>query len=165
MRLPGPDDFPKAGPFSLASIAQRGAGRFLDVLIVFVPVFVLLVLTQGEALEAAEQGRSDEFAMPTWLIGVWAALLVVYETVLIAWRGQTIGKFAVGVRVARYADGKSPTPSQAALRALLPATSFVFFAVIGLLGFDWVFFMTALPNVLRRGWHDIAGGTVVVRTR
>ena len=73
----------------------------------------------------------------------------------------------LGLRIARYADGGRPDWGQAALRALLPAAGgAVCFALLQVSTFGLVLVLASayfLP--LRRGWHDVAGGTVVIRTR
>ena len=63
--------------------------------------------------------------------------------------------------------GSKPTIEQAALRCLLPTAAGMIALVVTqqpLIG-AMVVFASAFFNPLRRGWHDEAGGTIVVRTR
>jgi uncharacterized RDD family membrane protein YckC len=155
---PGPQDFPATGINSLASIPQRAGGWLLDGLITSVPsMAIVLPFLDLEALS-----RTGEY--PSWVLAVPLGVWIVYQVVLIAWVGRTVGALAVGVRVARYVDGANPRVDQAAMRALLPA-AFVPIPV-PFLNAGWiVVYLVALNNPLRRGLHDMAGGTVVIRTR
>ncbi len=69
--------------------------------------------------------------------------------------GQTIGMALLGLRVVRDADGDKISWSAAVLRfvGLLVAFACIYLGVI------WVAF-----DARKRGWHDIIGGTVVVRS-
>lgn len=157
-KVPGPGDFPARGPNSLASVGQRALARLVDLAIVGLPALLLVVPF------VHIDGDKAVADVPRWVGVVALAIAVSYEVVFIAWRGQTIGKWVVGVRVARYADGKKPTFSQSSLRSLLPAC---FLAIpVPVIDTGWlVVFLSSLYHPLRRGWHDKAGGTIVVRTR
>jgi uncharacterized RDD family membrane protein YckC len=155
---PRPQDFPPSGPNSLASLVQRLGGWLLDILITIVPASAAL-LPFVDLEELVETGEVPVFARAVPIL-VW----LVYEVVLLPWFGRTLGCWVVGVRVARYADGKNPSIEQSLLRALLPAS----IAVIPLpiINMGWiVVYMGALYNPLRRGFQDFAGGTIVIRTR
>ena len=108
-----------------------------------------------------------DYETPFVLLAATIAVEVVYETVLVALSGRTLGKLLFGLRVARYSDGKKPTFAQAALRALLPAAGgAVGVAATRLAGIGALpVLASAFFDPLRRGWHDQAGGTLVVRTR
>ena len=150
-------DFPATGVNSLASFTQRGTARGIDALIPLVPVVAILMTI------ALRDPTSDE-ALPRWPVFVGIFIAVVYETTFIAWRGQTLGKMLLGVRVAQLVNGAKPDPSQSALRALVPASALSLPGVFGI-GLYLVVLLMAVPNELRRGIHDQAGGTVVVRSR
>lgn len=156
--LPTLEDFPERGPNSLGTIANRAMARGIDTLIVFAPFLVaMVVLVDGN-------GASEEVRLPWWFFALEVLAVAVYDFVFIAWRGRTPGKAALGLRVARYADGKRPTPGQAAQRALVPAAA----AAVPwpFVGAWWsVVYVSALWSPLRRGWHDQAGGTLVIATR
>jgi len=102
--------------------------------------------------------------LPRWPVFVGIAIAVVYETAFIAWKGQTLGKMLLGLRVARLVNGTTPDRSQSALRALVPASALSLPGVIGI-SLYLVVLLMAVPSDLRRGIHDHAGGTVVVRSR
>ena len=151
----GPDDFPSAGPNSLASIGQRAAARTLDTVLIGIPAVLVLmpfVTVKGNQVTA----------IPRWAVLPFVVMIVVYEVALETWLGQTLGKMLLGVRVARLVDGTGPDMSQVTLRALVPASVLAvpFASVL----YPFVY-LTAGFSPMRRGVHDHAGGTVVVRTR
>jgi uncharacterized RDD family membrane protein YckC len=151
-------DFPPSGPNSLASIGERGVARAIDVLLELIP---LAILVASYVRVDGDEVKIDD--VPFWLSFVTIGVAVVYETIFIAWRGQTLGKMLLGVRVARLIGGTKPDPSQAGLRALVPGSAWA----VPILGFGlYLFvFLSAIGNPLRRGIHDRAAGSVVVRTR
>jgi uncharacterized RDD family membrane protein YckC len=163
-RLPRVEDFPEAGPNALATFQQRGIARVLDELIVIFPLGLLLQAVRGFA-EA--RGTDVEQGHLLALVAVALAVEVLYSVITIAVWGQTLGKWFVGVRVARYTDGARPTWAQSALRSLLwAAPDAAGVAIFGVLSVGAVpVFLSAMRGPLRRGWHDEAGGTIVVRTR
>lgn len=151
-------DFPETGVNSLASFLQRIGGWVIDLLVTGVPA-TILTLPFLDLDAVVESGET-----PSWVLGLNVGVWVLYQVVMVAALGKTVGALAVGVRIARYTDGRNPTVHQAALRALVPAV----FPVIPIpfVNAGWVVvYMSALYNPLRRGFHDVAGGTVVIRTR
>jgi len=153
----GPDSFPATGVNSLASYGVRAAARIIDTLIIAGPVLLAATVV------LAERGTADQ-GFPRWSAAVWFALAVTYDTVLVAWKGQTVGMLAVGIKVARIDNGRRPSWAHAGIRIALPAMA-------AALPFDYAIvvysgiFTTAAWNPMRRGWHDKAAGTVVVATR
>jgi len=151
----GPDDFPSAGPNSLASIWQRAAARLLDTTVIAVPAVLVLV-------PFVTVKGNEVTSIPGWGILPFVVMIVLYEVVLEVWVGQTLGKMLFGVRVARLVNGTAPDLSQVSLRALVPAAVLVLPIVN--VAYPFVY-LTAGFSPMRRGVHDHAGGTVVVRTR
>jgi uncharacterized RDD family membrane protein YckC len=149
-------DFPVVGANSLASALERGAARLIDVLIAAVPTLVIFIVWA-----MGHDPAVDTF--PTWPRFVFVGVAVVYEAAFVAWRGQTLGKIIVGVRVALLVNGAKPSGSQAAMRALVPGAA-ISIPVLGV-GFYLLVFVWAFNNAMRRGIHDLAAGTVVVRLR
>lgn len=152
-----PADFPSSGRNSLALFAPRALARILDAALIGFPVLLI-----GLATVLPSQGNEAE--LPRWTSAVWFVLVIVYETALVAWRGQTLGKLVMGVKVGRIDNGRPPPWWQAAIRIALPA------AAAGL-PFQWAIiaysaiYSTVMWNPLRRGLHDQAAGTVVVASR
>ena len=151
----GPDQFPPSGPNSLAGLGERLVARLIDGLVLIGPFFILLAVFAGDMTDVVENAGSAP--MIAFLVAQ-----VVYEAGLIAWRGQTIGKATLGIRVARLVDGENPVPNQSTIRVAFPVAVGLL-PVVGILSI--VIYATAWTHPLRQGWHDRAAGTVVVRTR
>jgi uncharacterized RDD family membrane protein YckC len=161
--LPEPEDFPATGPNALGSFGQRAIARVLDEMIISVPFAIAIYTVLGDgATDSSEANRGAALAI--LVIAVLAAAL--YEIGCVGLWGRTLGKLAFGLRVVRYTDGGRPTWPQAALRAMLPLTADAAVAAVAanLWGAALVY-ASAFFSPLRRGWHDQAGGTLVVRTR
>jgi uncharacterized RDD family membrane protein YckC len=155
---PGPDDFPDSGPNALAEPWQRALGVVLDTMVCFTPALVLALFPAALGV-APETG--DELVI--WVVGALAVVLVAYQVVCLAVFGQTAAMWIVGIRCARFLDGKKPQVGQAAIRSLVPAVASVVPYTLGLL--SAVVYTSAFYNPLLRAWHDQASGTIVVRTR
>jgi len=91
-------------------------------------VAVLSGLREGEQVVAAP--TTDFTVGTTELTGdlialslVLVALSAIYEIGMLVTRGATAGKLALGMRVARIADGQKPQLSDAAIRWAVPAVA------------------------------------------
>jgi uncharacterized RDD family membrane protein YckC len=138
-------------------LGQRFVARLVDGIVLLGPLFLAV------AVLADSTDEVEDLLGPTSPLAITFLVVdVLYEALLTAWRGQTIGKATLGIRVARQADGTNPTLSQSMIRVLLPvAVSAI--PVIGILSI--VIYLMAWASPLRQGWHDRAAATVVVRTR
>lgn len=154
-----PDQFPATGPNSLPTIQQRAIARMVDLFIVLAPVLVVTL-----SFIEIEDGTVNVDSIPWWVLLVQFGVAVVYETVLLATWGTTVGKWAVGLKVVRYADGKKPDAARATQRTALP-NIFVVIALPFVAVMQWVVYGSSLSHPLRRGWHDRYAGTLVVRSR
>lgn len=165
-RLPRLEDFPEAGPNALATFQQRGLARLADELVVTFPLMFAINLVRLSQSGGADP-LTEDLEIPLAVLGAAFAVQLVYEVVVVALWGQTVGKWLAGIRVARYTDGSRPTWAQSTLRCLLWAAPGA--AGLALLRFSPAgalpVFLSAWWDPLRRAWHDEAGGTVVVRTR
>jgi uncharacterized RDD family membrane protein YckC len=139
---------------TLAPIGRRMIGLILYQILVALPV-VLVVIALGYT-------PSDSVTSRALLIFNVAliATAFVYETVMIAMLGRTVGKYATGIRVVRLIDGQRPTWSSSVMRSLVPLS-------LGAIPRIGVFlsvmcYAMALWNPLRQGLHDKAAGTLVV---
>ena len=150
-------DFPSRGPNSLASLAERGIARAIDILLPTVPVVIVIVVLM------TRQAEPDASKLPPWPRFLLIGLVLAYETGCVAWRGRTVGKVLLGTRVARVLKGTKPDFTQAFMRALVPVAALAV-PTVGL-GLYFCVFLSATFSPIRRGLHDHAAGTVVVRTR
>ncbi len=176
----GPDwkgrdlDLPDQGPGSLARFWTRFAGLLID-LVVLAPVAIIGLLVRHPHLVTSTTpgGRTSHMviAHPTPMY----TLLVnipgfVYVVGFIAWRGQTLGEQAMGLRVIRLADGQHPGLTPALARWLVLAL--VLLAdVIAPRYAGWASLWTLLVYLWaawdadRQGLHDKFAHVIVVRTR
>ncbi|WP_436495365.1 RDD family protein [Actinokineospora sp. HUAS TT18] len=126
------------GEVAVATPGGRFAARVIDTVVAGVPGWLAAVLIWPDGSLVSR---------------LLFALLVVfaYEFALVAVRGTTPGKSLLRIEIADLSTGAAPSPGEAFLRTL------VFWAVP----------MTTLSVLLiderlRRGWHDLAAGTIVV---
>lgn len=149
-------EVPEEGPGALATIGQRIAARLFDTfIVVFLPANVLVALF-GE-------GEGNDVAVPVWVLFAQVLIAAAYEIPLVATGGATLGKRLMGIEVVRHLDGGRPTWAMSAIRFLVPSmqyTGILVFQAVAL-----VIYLTAVWHPERRGLHDRAAGTLVVRTR
>ena len=140
---------------TLAPIIRRIGGLVIDQVLVALPIACVVV--------AVGFRPNDTVTSKSLLVFNIALTSVafVYETLMIALTGRTVGKIALGTRVVRLVDGGRPGWSEAAMRALVPLS----LGAIPRIGvFLGVFvYSLAMWNPLRQGLHDKAAGTLVVR--
>jgi uncharacterized RDD family membrane protein YckC len=109
--------------------------------IIDVGILGIVAVILSSALGAAGQAMGALIFM-AYFIGLWGTT------------GQTIGMMLLGLHVVRNLDGGKITWGNVVLRFV---GSLVAFACI-YIGVIWVAF-----DSRKRGWHDMIGGTVVVR--
>ena len=160
-RVPSIEDFPESGTNALATFAQRAWARVLDTFLVMALVSIFLPVLP---VDLADPEQTTVALI--WFLGLWVLLAGAYDTIAVAVWGVTVGKVALGTRVARFVDGERPTWEQSGMRILLPLTGATALGAVGLpiVGAGTVY-LSSLSNPFGRGWHDQAGGTVVIRTR
>jgi uncharacterized RDD family membrane protein YckC len=94
------------------------------------------------------------------LLALGMALVAAVQGSLLTWKGQTIGKRVLGVRIVRFTDGGNPGFLRAVfIRSVLP----LLFASVTCLG--RLFALIDILNILgeeRRCLHDYLAGTKVV---
>ena len=138
----------------LASIGQRVLGAVVDGLLVSMVVVVPLILGLVD-FDPADPALPGELVLALFLFG---AVDTVVPTAL--W-GQTPGKIAAGTRVVVEEDGSLPGWRRAAVRWAVPG-------IAGRLPYVGPAVSLAVMASLvidrrRRGLHDRAAGTIVVR--
>jgi uncharacterized RDD family membrane protein YckC len=146
---------------------RRLGGWLLDA----APVLALLVLGWVLLSLGLLAGGGDGAGGGGLLVGAGVLLLVAGPVLALGWwlylcwqlgsRGDTPGKRRTGVRVLGQGDARPIGWGRAVGRSLLLAVVGVITSGIGLL----VLLALAARDPLRRGWHDLAVGSVVVDTR
>jgi uncharacterized RDD family membrane protein YckC len=86
----------------------------------------------------------------------------LYEVVMLVSRGATLGKMAMGVRVAMLENGQKPDLGAAVVRWLIPGLAGAIFGLLQLIVYLSPFFDSSHRN---RGWYDYAAKTIAVRTK
>lgn len=149
---------------NLASPGRRLVARIIDAVII---LFVIVVLTiVGIAgLVIGSEADADGIAMTAMFAGfgglaLFSVVALLYEPTMIALKGQTLGKMAMNIMVARAEDGGVPGWGKALGRWLLPGL----LTLIPVLGSLLVLlvYLSLLWDDRRQGWHDKMGTTVVI---
>lgn len=145
-------------PVLLATPGARVGARLVDAHI-FLVLWAVSLIASIYALGAADVDGSD-FGFLLVLVVPLIAAGLVYEAVMIATRGQTLGKMAVGIKVVRSDTGARPGAGKSLGRWALP----YLVLLIPLVG--WLFTLLCCVSLTwgndRQGWHDRAAGTLVV---
>ena len=143
----------------LASPGRRLAARIMDVVIVFVVAIVLGAMGIFGLAGAIGAGEGI-LALFVGIALVLFPLLLIYEPTLIALKGQTLGKMAMGIMVVRADDGGVPGWGKAIGRWILPGLLSIIPAVGWLLSL--LVYISLLWDDRRQGWHDKMATTVVI---
>jgi len=143
----------------LAGPGARLGARIIDLLIVSAVPLILIFGSRGSADETSDGGGVFVAFVSAMLIAtpIWC----IYEVVLIAVRGQTLGKMLVKVKVVRADSGGVPGAGKSIGRWIIPfAPGFVpgLGQLAQLLIYTWL-----LWDRNRQGLHDKAAGTLVVK--
>ena len=182
--VPSPRDVPDP-PLEPALVERRLAARLIDIAVLALPLF--FAFGMATAVATLSSPGSDPASVGVFLVVLLAAMsllpIMLYEVLLTARSGQTIGKDALSIMVVRYDDGQLPTAKAAFTRWIVPAVASVAGAVVvamipvpepqelvdlvgpaaaGGLAAWLLVYASSMWDADRRGWHDKAAGTVVV---
>lgn len=155
----------------LAGPGSRLGARIIDWIILSVIALILLVAgllalvgVDFEDTESVEEGVEEGAAVFAGMVLAAAVIGLLYEVVLIATRGQTLGKMATRIRVVRADNGLVPGWGKSFSRWLVPAVFGILGSFIPFVGLIALLVYTSiLWGRNRQGWHDKAGGTLVVK--
>ena len=161
----------------LAGLRSRLVARLIDsaivaamavALLMFAGVAWFVVICCDAELSARQSATARAILFGGYATVVAVALL--YETALVATKGQTIGKMAGNIKVVRAANGSVPGWGKSMVRG-----SPLVVAGLGMVGsfmpmilrllflVSLVVLFSSAWNEDRQGWHDKAAGTLVVR--
>ena len=120
----------------------------IDGVVIAIVMFILWLAGLVGADSVEGFGASDGL--------VNALVTLVYYVAMTAAFGATLGKMALGMRVAD-ADGNRPGFGAVVMREVVGK---IVSALVILIGFFWI-----LVDDRRQGWHDKIGGTFVVKAK
>lgn len=120
----------------------------IDGVVIAIVMFILWLAGLVGADSVEGFGASDGL--------VNALVTLVYYVAMTAAFGATLGKMALGMRVAD-ADGNRPGFGAVVMREVVGK---IVSGLVILIGFFWI-----LVDDRRQGWHDKIGGTFVVKAK
>ncbi|MGO4422025.1 RDD family protein [Streptomyces sp. MCAF7] len=160
-QLSYPQHHPPVGMPPPATPGQRFVARLVDTLILGF-IWTVALASTGALKYAYDNPGEQDMAKVTLSLVITMAVYFVYEGVMLARSGQTLGKKALRIRVAMLSDGDMPR-RQGWLRAvvyvlpgmLIPLLVGTLFWLLNVLWCTW-------DQPLRQCLHDKAAKTVVV---
>ncbi|MFE4870658.1 RDD family protein [Streptomyces sp. NPDC056682] len=160
---------PLAGMPPLADYGKRFLARFIDFLIIAIPLGLIEWATSNRIVISTNSSDSGTQVISKAYSGsglLWLLISLVayigYDTLMVSKSGQTLGKKWFGLRVAMLNDGSVPTTNASLARAAVLWAPFVLCCYCL---WDIVLIITiVVDKPYRQGWHDKAGKTVVVST-
>ena len=145
--------------FELASIWVRIGGRLMDfVLVYFVGTLVLFAVLDVETDPDLLQESGDLERITIIVL----AIAVLYETVLVATWGKTLGKAVIGTKVIGTGGEDPPRLLAAGVRAIVPVTPTLIIPELGTILMVFIYAWLAWDRN-RQGLHDKAAKTYVVK--
>ena len=152
---------PSLGMAQVAGMGARLGARLLDGLVTSLVIVIALFAGLASALGMhGSTGSANHVGLIFTLMGVVSGVALLYEWLMIAFLGQTLGKMALGLRVVRERDGQHPGLGYGFVRFILPVVGF-FLCYIGVI---LIYISPTFDNSGKtQGWHDKAAGTLVVK--
>lgn len=137
---PLPDAVEPIGGLNLAEPVNRIGARVIDGIVWIVLLLVVAYLVTGTSGIGL---RADGVSYTAHLIAtvIGTALVVAYEVLMVLTRQATLGKVALGLKVARQ-DGSAPGRNEALLRVVPFALPQLLAALAG--GLGWLFVVVSL---------------------
>jgi len=115
----------------------------------FIDVVIMLIIFTGTTLFIDAFGDIPSFAKGFILI----FMFYLYDPILTSFTGSTLGHKMMKLKVRKYNDPE---------RRISLGQAFLRFITKGLLG--WISFLTVTGNKRKRAIHDIASGSIILRT-
>jgi uncharacterized RDD family membrane protein YckC len=144
----------RAGPIEATQVTGRRVVATLIDGLVFGVAYWLLALAFGDIRTEGEAANWVS-NLPAWASVAYSLFVVGYYIVLEGYLGQTLGKMAVGIKVAAEATGQTPGIAAAAVRTVLRLIDGLFCYAVA--------FFTALASAKRQRLGDMAARTLVIR--
>ncbi len=154
----------------LAGLWSRLLARLLDAIVIGVVVTILFAF--GFLGEAGDEAFANAFFVDG-TEQTWRLILVslIYEVLMIAFLGRTVGKMIMRIKVVKVSNGHVPLLVKAFLRYVAVVGIWAIISRLGQLlarlgGLaNLLVFLSPVFNKARQGWHDMLATTVVIKTR
>ena len=144
-----------------AEPAARLGPKVIDAMIL-IGVIVVGIIVVLLSVVAGEWGVGIGIVEGVLLSSVMFGLVsFLYDPALIAVRGQTVGKMATRIRVVRADNRELPSWGRSFGRWAAPG-ALMFIPGVGFL-LALICYASLTWDASRRGWHDKAAGTIVVK--
>ncbi len=145
----------------LADAGRRCWARVLDIAVLIPALWLFLAARWAQVWSCFFVCREpSEWVFILGQTGL--VVLMLYEPVMVALWGATVGKLAMGIRVVRIADASAPGLARSLARVLVPNVAGVLTFGIGWFVVWVVLALSLVFDQDERGWHDKLAGTVVV---
>lgn len=148
-----------------APMGMRLLARIIDGVIMLAVIVPIVIATGIADTSTSDNSASFSVTGGDFFKAALIGLVIggLYEVGMLVTKGATLGKMAVGVRVAMLADGSKPTFGAAVTRWIIPSIAgIVPTGLIVLIIYLSPFFDSTHRN---RGWYDYAAKTIAVRTK
>lgn len=163
------------GSVELAGRGSRLGAKLIDwVILMVVGVILGGILLADDLIDSLVDSLVGE--KPSLGAGYYLSLLFLilvlaaYDVVLVATRGQTLGKMATRIKVVRVDNGELPGWDKSAMRWLVPGIPWLaswFISVNGLseiLGLlSLLVYVSMTWDKILQGWHDKFARTLVIK--
>ncbi|MDJ0464040.1 RDD family protein [Streptomyces sp. H27-C3] len=163
---------PVLGTVQVATMGRRFGARCLDGLVIGVIYGIFSAIGLAGAMGAAKSAEDcttqscvDEasagiIATMFGMILVFGLITLLYEWLMIAFVGATLGKMVLGLKVVKENTGQVPGIGGGFIRWILPMVG----ALLCGIGQILVYLSPFFDNSGKlQGWHDRAAGTLVIK--
>ena len=159
----------------LAGRGSRLGAKLIDWVILIVVTIILGAILLADdligSLADSLVGQEPSLGAGYYLSLLFLILVVAaYDVVLVATRGQTLGKMATRIKVIRADNGELPGWDKSAMRWLVPGIPYVASWFIGVNGLSEILGLLSLLvyvsltwDKILQGWHDKVAGTLVIK--
>lgn len=134
----------------LAGIGRRFAAIWVDGFVLSIPVMILIFAVMIPVMASGAEEPPAYFGVMAW---AFIPLYIIYEGLMLQYRGQTLGKMALRIRVVR-ATGEPISAGQAWGRAVVRAAFVSFLSIIN--------YLPAFFTKEKTCIHDMAAKTRVI---
>ncbi|WP_338677174.1 RDD family protein [Streptomyces sp. SCSIO 30461] len=176
-------NIPALGTVEIATMGRRLGARLIDGVIYTVVYFILSAIGLAGASSAANdlqecskldpltpayetcmndasEAAGGVFAAMFGFIMIFALVGLLYEWLMVAFFGGTVGKMALGLKVVKENTGQVPGVGGGFIRWIIPMAGALLCGIGQLLVYLSPFFDNSGKV---QGWHDRAAGTLVVK--